>query len=219
MLYGNEYIDKYVKVIDKKNDTVIASGKVIGSKNDFPNGGISFDMKWFFRETEHLKFEIVNFVETKLLDVEPDKIGLTWGFLKDDGDKLDVRRDFGYDELDEDIKDFVYRLNDLSGTIKTTTSCCGHGQKSWYIEFEFSEFWDMSLFINVVEALANKLRLKNSVHTGNIVKKKNIHLQLESLIIDENYMFLNEFCTLIEKEFKKKKTSSLVKINNKKEEI
>ena len=74
MSYSSKYIDKYIKVIDCRNNNIIASGKVIGSKNDYPNGGISFDNKWFFRETKLLKYEIVDFCETKLLTVEPDKL-------------------------------------------------------------------------------------------------------------------------------------------------
>ena len=201
-MYSVEYMNKYIKVIDKQNNQIVASGKVIATKNSVENNGISFDNKWFFRETDRLKYEFVNFVDTKLCN--PEEMDLKWAYLKDNViEGIDVLRDFGYDELDEDIKDFVYKLNELSNTIKTTTSCCGHGIKPWYIEFEFSEFWDLSLFINVVEFFKD-LILRVNPDTAHVITRKNIHLQLECTHIDDDYKILNEFCKKVEKEFKKK---------------
>ena len=65
----------------------------------------------------------------------------------------------------------------------------------------------MSLFINVVECF-KKIRLRTNSDTTGIIKKKNIHLQLESIKIDKYYKQLNEFCDKIEIVFKKKKLTA-----------
>ena len=196
-MYSSEFMGKYVKVIDRRNDSVIASGKVIGSKNDFENGGISFDCKWFFRETEHLKYEIVDFCETKLLEQDPKELGLIWDFLFVENKEvagLDVRRDYGYDELDPEIADYIYKLNEITEALCTTTSCCGHGIKPWYIEFEFRDFDIMSMFINIVEYFEGKLILVSSGSAGKQIKKKNIHLILKPTVDDYDFKLLDKFC-------------------------
>jgi len=192
-MYSVEYLDKYIKVIDKTNNNVVASGKVIATKNKYENNGISFDNKLFFRETERLKFEEVDFVETKVCN--PQELGLKHIHIRPKfPDDIDVISDYGYDELDEEIRDYVYKFNELTSTIKTTTSCSGHGRKPWYIEFEFSEFNDMSKFINVVETFQGKLMLVTSCSAGQVIRKKNIHLTLSPTVNDYDFVLLNKFC-------------------------
>lgn len=197
MNHSVEFLDKYVKVIDRRNNSVVASGKVIGSKSDYYNGGISFDNKWFFRETDKLKFEVVDFVETKLLEQDPKELGLKWDYLhieSNEVDNLDVRRDFGYDELDPEIAEYIYKLNDISNTIKTTTSCCGHKVDPWYVEFEFSEFWDLSKFVNTVELFKGEIELTTNRLNSPTIRKKNIHLVLQPTIPDPELKLLDSFC-------------------------
>lgn len=197
-MYSVEYRDKYVKVIDKRNDTVIASGKVIGTKNAVENNGISFDNKWFFRKTKTLDFEVVDFVETKLCD-DPESLDLNCSHLTEVyPEDIDVIRDYGYDEIDIEIRDYVYRLNEITTNIKTTTSCCGHGREPWYIEFEFSEFHDMSKFINVVETFGGQLQLFSNTTSGPVMRTKNIHLILKPNVDDWDFKLLNKFCRKLE---------------------
>lgn len=193
MIYSVEYLDKYVKVINKKTNEIVASGKVIFTKNSVENNGISFDNKWFFRETDNLKLEIVDFIETKLCD-NPEKLGLKCSHLLQDFPKdIDVLRDYGYDELDPEIKDYVYGFNEISYNIKTVTSCCGHHKKPWYIEFEFNDFDELSKFINIVETFGNQLILTSLQTAGKIIKKKKIHLMLKPTVEDFELKLLDKF--------------------------
>lgn len=42
--------------------------------------------------------------------------------------------EINYDEIDEPIRELVFKLNELSG-IETTCSCCGHGKQPCRIWF------------------------------------------------------------------------------------
>jgi hypothetical protein len=126
MSYSNIYLNKYVQIIN--NNQVIASGKVIDCKTNAENCGISFDSKWFFRETDKLHYQIVDHCETILFDLPPTNI--VWKYWREfdsdqDQDYVDIWRDFCYDEIDVEIKPFIDRFNKISN-IKTTSSCCGH---------------------------------------------------------------------------------------------
>lgn len=194
MVYSADYMDKYVQVIDTRSNAIIASGRVIGSKNNVENNGISFDNCWFFRESNNLAYNIVDYCETKLC-VNPEKENLKWEWLTENfNPDTDVLRDNGLNELDPEIEPYILRLNKISNTIKTVTSCCGHNKEPWYIEFEFSEFWDLSKFINTVETFEGKLQITNSFSASTLIKRKYIHLILTPRIEDFEFVLLDKFC-------------------------
>ena len=85
-------------------------------------------------------------------------------------------------------------LNQISNSIKTVTSCCGHRMKPWYVEFEFCNFDDMSKLINIVETFEGKIILVSLSTAGKIIQKKNIHLMLEPTVEDYDLKLLDRFC-------------------------
>ena len=93
---------------------------------------ISFDSKWFYGNTK-CKFKQVEFTETIIPDNPPSF--LVWDYWRNNkrGTKVDVYRDFSYDEIDPPIKPYIDKLNDISPDFHTHESCCGHGVSNWQV--------------------------------------------------------------------------------------
>lgn len=197
MSYSDQYLDKYIQVIDNTTGDVLASGKVITFKSNEKNCGISFDEKYFFRETKNLSYKEVPFADTFIPEKFPPHIIVDYwrNFTKDSN--VDVYRDFCYEEIDEEIKPFIDRLNNIP-KIVTVSSCCGHGSGMWYIEFIFTDFDTLNTMVNSVETFDDKLSLSTHLRTGNF-NKKFINLTLKPQEKDENFILLDKFVKRLSK--------------------
>lgn len=191
MKYSNEYLNEYIKIIDNKTKKVIASGKVIDIKSNTPNGGISFDGKWFFKETKNLSYEKVSFVDTFIQDIFPDYLTVNHWRNFVENNNVDIYRDFCYEEIDKEIKPYIDKLNKIKN-ITTVSSCCGHGSGFWYIEFVFVDFDTLKSTVNITETFNGKLILGTHLRTGGL-DKNFINLTLKPDIEDINFDLLNKF--------------------------
>lgn len=198
MFYSNIYLNKYVQIIDNDN-RIIASGKVIDCKTNIENGGISFDSKWFFRKTNNLHYQLVDYCDTVLINLPPENV--TWKYWRDfnsdqNQDDIDIWRDFCYDEVDIEIKPFIDRLNKIDNA-KTTSSCSSHESGIWYIQFLFKDFQTLCVFVNIVEMFNGDLYLGTHLKTGDI-NKNFIQLTLKPNKKDSDFILLKNFCRYLE---------------------
>lgn len=198
-MFSDKYLDKYVQVIDNTTGNVLASGKVLTCKSNAQNCGISFDEKYFFRETKNLSYKEVDFTDTIIPEIFPDYIVVDYWRNFNKNNDVDVYRDFCYDEIDKEIKPFIDDLNNIPN-ITTVSSCCGHGSGFWYIEFIFADFNTLNITVNTVEAFDGKLLLGTHLRTGDL-NKKFINLTLRPQEKDENFVLLDKFVKRLSKAF------------------
>lgn len=191
------YFNKYVCVYH--NDILLASGKVVDYKIEGKKC-ISVDRKWFFNDTENISVNIVDFVETK--EFNPEENIISWAYWRDVKNKPneDVYREFCYDEIDTEIKSYIDRLNQINDSIKTVSSCCGHGSGKWYVTFIFSDYEALHNFIKIVETHAKNIMLKNTVREDSI--NNQIMLKLVNLTKDKDFKILDKFVTNLETFFR-----------------
>lgn len=203
MEYSDKYLNKYIQVIDIHTGNVIAAGKVITCKSNAQNCGISFDGKYFFKQTENLSYKEVSYADTFIAETFPDYIIVDHWRNFTENNNVDIYRDFCYDEIDKEIKGFIDELNTLPN-ITTVSSCCGHGSGFWYIEFVFNDFDTLNIVVNNVEAFDGKLSLGTHLRTGDL-NKKFINLTLKPQIKDIDFILLGKFVSRLSKIFEYKK--------------
>lgn len=153
-------VDNWVKIVDNQTNKVIAAGKVTKRKDNYVDNGvkysfnaISFEDKWFFNENYKEHFHIEPNEEHLEIPYDENNIPdyykvLTAKDFKYDN-KADIYREYGMDELDEEVKDLVYVLNEIEG-IKTISSCCGHNREPLWIDIIFFNINSLSLLINII---------------------------------------------------------------------
>lgn len=199
--YSDYYIGKYIKIIDKSDNSIIASGKACMCKTDYINAGISLDYKWFFRETNRIHIEEVDFVEDIIFDDKSIE-RYNWEYWENNkkDSNIDIYRDYCYDEIDPEIKSFVDELNQIDSGLATTSSCSGHGLQNWFIEFRFGIFKSLTTFTNIVETFDGDLVLRTNKRSGDI-NKEFIVLRLEPTISDLDFKLLKRFISRLKRQF------------------
>jgi len=194
------YIGKYIQVFDK-NNTLIVSGLCTSLK---PNYGdiiyISFDDKWFYGN-KTLVFKEVDYADSVILPEPPNY--LTWDYWRNHPKRqteVDVYRDFSYDEIDEPIRNYVDKLNQITDEIQTCDSCCGHGISNWFISFRFKSISSLSRFLKVLATFQDKLVLiSNSTH---LQFNSQVMLQLKPYeSLDQEFVLLEKFVKRLTREF------------------
>lgn len=153
-------VDEWVKIVDNQTNKVIAAGKVTKRKDNYVDNGvkysfnaIAFEDKWFFNEKYKEHFHIEPNEEHLEIPYNENNIPDYYKVIAakdvEYDDKVDIYREYGIDELDEEVKDLVYALNKIDG-LKTVSSCCGHGKKPLWVDIQFDNIKSLSLIINLI---------------------------------------------------------------------
>lgn len=196
-----KYINKYVKVFDK-NHTVIASGLVVSEKPNFDIHYVSFDDRWFYGETENLRLIVVPYADTVVPEIPP--LPLVWEYWKNNEKQkeltIDVYRDYSYDEIDVEIKPYIDRLNKIYENLATVTSCSGHGVTDWHIQFKFSDFISINIFLMVLSQFEDELSIRTNCNIS--YNPTCVHLHLRPEIDDSSFEVLGKFVKKLEIAFK-----------------
>ena len=193
------YEGKYCKIINRFTGKIIASGKIINHK-DNPIICITFDNRYFFNLKKHLFYKVIFCDNCENIPFDNIKYKNKIKMWKEnDKNKYSlVYRDFDIYELDKEIADLVYILNNLY--LRTTGSCCGHGNYPAWIDINFISF---SQIKKLLEILSKEKFCKKFILTSQIKIISNgngIILQLKTVNIgkkaykDINFLvkYLNE---------------------------
>ena len=205
----------WIKVYGK-NDDILAAGKVVftkDSKSYHTDGhvkeitnfvGFSFDDKFFFNEKSLNKTIFVKSNEEHLekpFDSEHIPEYLSWKIYREATGNVeeDILRDFGIDELDEEVVYLVKVLNQFED-IKTTGSCCGHNKLPLFVDIIFNDHKTLFKILWLISKA--KYNEKICLTTVPDIKNCNIHNGMmrlcTKLIGKEAYKIANDFAKDLE---------------------
>lgn len=138
---------KYCKIINRFTKKIIVSGKIINHK-DVPVKCITFDNKYFFTLSKHLFYKVIfsEYENEIKFDSSKYKVKL-WRNVREIFPSL-IYREFDITELDEEIKELVYTLNNLG--LRTTGSCSGHYEENAWVDISFKSFNEIHLLIDIL---------------------------------------------------------------------
>lgn len=144
----DSYTGKYYKIVDKRNNKILAEGKVPVVKV-IPEPLISFDFEYFFSIKDNEYFNIIETNEAIDIPFNPD-IDIPIALYRDIETSKDcyIFKEYTIKELDEEIKDLVYVLNDLGYV--TVGSCCGHGNSNAWITIFFYDFESLNKLTKII---------------------------------------------------------------------
>lgn len=146
-----------VAVIDRDLDEIIIHSTVKNYKETssgvvLPARFITFDEEYFV-STDNPKFE---FVQTDvcnrevLLSEDALKKYKTYPWKQYRTNKFaDFYREFSKAELDPEVENLVNALNMIEG-VRTTGSCCGHGDYELYVDCIFNSISALKMLENII---------------------------------------------------------------------
>ena len=190
-------MQKYYKIINKETKETIAANKVVIMK-DIPKVLISFDFEYFFTIEENSLFEVVENPEQEIVNFDVEKykdyIAL-YRYIFENPKEL-IYKEFTLKELDPEIKDLVYTLNDLG--FFTTGSCCGHGHSQAWVDILFYDFETLKKLYNIIDhKFKEKFFLTTSKRLNN-QDSKGIYFELRSYNIGkEAFNDINELVSYL----------------------
>lgn len=181
------------KITDIKSRKTLAIGKIISHKLNYPC--ISTDYKHYWKLLPNQKYTITTFdldddsipegyskVFTE--NIPDDYIIDDWCELKDgkignlDAD-IYIEKDIK--DIDPEIEPLVTALNKLKG-VRTTTSCCGHGEGPGYVAFEVIELSSLSHLSGVLyNIFPDKWELVTNHHTYTSLNSPFFHVCIKTL--------------------------------------
>lgn len=151
----NNYVGKYLKILDKKSNSIVASGKIVFQKegtDEFKDQPllVSLDNKYFYNinGTKHYYCIILD-NEISLQQNIPSNYKIKrYRWMKKPPYNADIYRDFGIDELDKDVEPLVKALNKIDG-ITTVGSCSGHFVKELWVDMYvlYTQSYELLKFI------------------------------------------------------------------------
>ena len=163
----------WAKIIDNTSSQIIAAGKIINRKDcnyDKEYNCISFDNRWFFNLNNNEKFRAEENPEQIVVEFDSEHTSYRlcyWNEKDYVNTSVDVFRDYDITELDPEVKDLVYVLNELTG-IETVNSCCGHGDFPLSVTIQFSALQSIGLLAKIIYNKFCLIAVPIPETTGNI---------------------------------------------------
>jgi len=156
------YEGNYCKIINRFTRETVVAGKVINNKQ-LPFKCITFDNRYFFNVSrKHLfyKFIVCDYCDEVKFDDTKYKVELWRNAFKNS--KAFVFREYDIKELDDEIKDLVYAINNIP--IRTSGSCCGHGKYYAWVDMCFTNFSQIRKIIDIlnINDFKNKFTLESN---------------------------------------------------------
>lgn len=153
--------EKYCKIINRFTGKIIAAGKIINIKS-IPVKCITFDNRYFFNLKKKILYKCIfcdYCDEIKFDNIKYKNKIVLWKNSSIYPNAL-VYREYDINELDEEIKELVYAINDIP--IRTCGSCCGHGTMYAWVDICFTNFNQIRRIIDIlnINDFKNKFTLE-----------------------------------------------------------
>lgn len=180
--------DEWAKIIDKKTNKVLAAGKITCRKDynqlSKPYNCISFDSRWFFNLDTKDKFDVQDNPEHLVVSMRDEDIPTDYkkDLWRNNIEEMHLYRDYDINELDPEVKDLVFALNELD-KVKTVCSCSGHGDRPLSVYIIFFDFKPLCMLVKLIHDKFRKdfnLRTRPDIYNS---KLDRVVLELETTTI------------------------------------
>ena len=167
-------------ITDADSGDILTSGRIIARKSVNPKFHdldlVSTDGKWYFNaESDLFRIEYADDAPQIPFTKCDEYIWHKW-MDWDSDEPYDLYRDYGLDELDDEVQALVMELNRWPG-IETLGSCSGHGKGELWVDLQCTNLDSMDTILNV---------LRTPYHFPRMVDRFRISLSSEHLFAMEH---------------------------------